>query len=433
MKQGKPLQRPPKIAPWCGKKELSYFPKFRFDWSPSKGRPSSSSSASASLPSHHHGSEQKGTRKVGQLLPLLPPLAKESSDFNGRMQNRFNPVVSAENLNIPFPDKLHAMLDDADVNSFTDIVSWEEDGHAFKVHDSERFVNTILPRYFCQTRYKSFQRQLNIYGFTRETKGTLKGLCRHKMFIRGQYFLCMGMQRTKIKESSLRGPDFLHSPTESFEDRNHDTHDAVPKKDEGDSKQPQQEEEEESSSKNRGELALFEGRPFYVVGNDEQDSDGVALTSDDMIRVLSHHEETSSSRNSSPCWWDDVQGEGDGRPSNLSSTASSEYTTGGTRNVSSFPWKLYDMLEEVEKSGRDDDIISWECNGRAIRVHKPKEFAEKLLPAYFLHSTRWESFQRQLNLYGFIRVTRGPHKGVYLHKYFIRGQRSLCERISRSK
>jgi hypothetical protein len=102
------------------------------------------------------------------------------------------------------------------------------------------------------------------------------------------------------------------------------------------------------------------------------------------------------------------------------------------RRNDSFPWKLHDMLDQVEKEG-DDHIVSWEHYGRALKVHKPKEFAQQILPIYFLHSKKLESFQRQLNLYGFIRVARGPQKGMYLHKYFVRGQKSLCRRITRPR
>ncbi|OEU12177.1 hypothetical protein FRACYDRAFT_155271, partial [Fragilariopsis cylindrus CCMP1102] len=49
----------------------------------------------------------------------------------------------------------------------TSIVSWVDNGTAFKVHDLDRFVNDIVPTYFKQTKYKSFQRQLYFYGFQR--------------------------------------------------------------------------------------------------------------------------------------------------------------------------------------------------------------------------------------------------------------------------
>ena len=39
----------------------------------------------------------------------------------------------------------------------------------------------------------------------------------------------------------------------------------------------------------------------------------------------------------------------------------------------------------------------------------------------------------QLNLYGFQRIDDGPEKGGFVHQYFQKGQRSLCNRIKRQR
>ena len=48
---------------------------------------------------------------------------------------------------------------DKDVDGMGSVVSWLPDGKAFKVHDPKVFVERILPTYFNQSKYKSFQRQ----------------------------------------------------------------------------------------------------------------------------------------------------------------------------------------------------------------------------------------------------------------------------------
>ncbi|KAG7363518.1 HSF-type DNA-binding protein [Nitzschia inconspicua] len=102
---------------------------------------------------------------------------------------------------VPFPWKLHEMLDRSDKDSFDHIVSWLPSGNGFKVYDSKAFVDTVLPRFFRQTKYKSFQRQCNIWGFERLLQGPHKGGYTHVDFIRGQTSLCSRMKRQKIKGS----------------------------------------------------------------------------------------------------------------------------------------------------------------------------------------------------------------------------------------
>jgi hypothetical protein len=77
-----------------------------------------------------------------------------------------------------------------------------------------------------------------------------------------------------------------------------------------------------------------------------------------------------------------------------------------------FPLKLHDVLKNIEEDGLAD-IISWQPHGRCFVVHKPDVFLKDVMPKYF-SQTRIASFQRQLNLYGFNRITKGPDKNGYV-------------------
>ena len=96
-----------------------------------------------------------------------------------------------------------------------------------------------------------------------------------------------------------------------------------------------------------------------------------------------------------------------------------------------FPWKLHDMLDDMDKNG-DPTIVCWQPHGRAFMVLKPKEFVEKIMHHYF-NQTKYASFQRQLNLYGFSRLSHGRDKGAYFHQFFVRGERNLCRGMIRQK
>jgi HSF-type DNA-binding len=66
-------------------------------------------------------------------------------------------------------------------------------------------------------------------------------------------------------------------------------------------------------------------------------------------------------------------------------------------------------------------------------VHDAKEFVDDVMPKYF-HQSKLTSFQRQLNLYGFQRLTRdGPDAGGYYHELFLRGKQFLCKNMTRTK
>mmetsp|Transcript_16927 Transcript_16927/g.25129 ORF Transcript_16927/g.25129 Transcript_16927/m.25129 type:complete len:420 (-) Transcript_16927:201-1460(-) len=139
----------------------------------------------------------------------------------------------------PFPMKLHKMLtfvdsdESSSSNSFQDVVSWMPHGRSFCVHKPADFVEKIMPMFFKQTKWTSFQRQLNLYGFQRLTRGLDAGTYYHEMFLRGQcrYFLCHCIVRQKVKGTGIKAasnpetePDFYKMPfVDRISDKKHDT------------------------------------------------------------------------------------------------------------------------------------------------------------------------------------------------------------------
>jgi HSF-type DNA-binding len=87
------------------------------------------------------------------------------------------------------------------------------------------------------------------------------------------------------------------------------------------------------------------------------------------------------------------------------------------------------MLEEVKAEGKED-VISFFAHGRAFSVHDPDRFTSEVTPKYFKQS-RLSSFQRQLNLYGFTRITSGPDAGGYYHELFLQGRPNLAVHMRR--
>lgn len=105
-----------------------------------------------------------------------------------------------------FPVKLHQLLSGSDEDGFSHIVSWQPHGRSFIVKKHKEFVEKVLPCCFRQSKFPSFQRQLNLYGFRRITAGRDKGGYYHELFLRGRSLLALKMQRTKVKGTGARKP-----------------------------------------------------------------------------------------------------------------------------------------------------------------------------------------------------------------------------------
>ncbi len=96
-----------------------------------------------------------------------------------------------------------------------------------------------------------------------------------------------------------------------------------------------------------------------------------------------------------------------------------------------FPDKLHRMLNAVEREGLSD-VVSFFSHGRAFAIHKTRRFVSEIMPRFFRQS-RLTSFQRQLNLYGFRRISQGPDNGGYYHELFLKGRMGLCVNMKRVK
>lgn len=116
---------------------------------------------------------------------------------------------------LSFPSQLHLMLREAPREGFDAAVSWTPNGDSFAIHNPDKFVNEVLPRYFKrQNKFKSFEALLNHWGFRSGSNGF-----KHACFVRDYPSLCNHMSRPKtmstekIKESLGRSSSSLSPET----------------------------------------------------------------------------------------------------------------------------------------------------------------------------------------------------------------------------
>jgi hypothetical protein len=97
------------------------------------------------------------------------------------------------------------MLQSIDLDSQHCIVGWLPCGKAFAVLNEERFVEEVIPKYFNQTKMRSFTRQLSIWGFKRVVSGADRGSWYHENFVRGDSSRIRCLKRSGAKAVSRSG------------------------------------------------------------------------------------------------------------------------------------------------------------------------------------------------------------------------------------
>ena len=95
-----------------------------------------------------------------------------------------------------------------------------------------------------------------------------------------------------------------------------------------------------------------------------------------------------------------------------------------TPKVPDFVAKLYEILEDSQNS----DIIAW--NEAEFAIKNTEALVKEVLPKYYRHS-KLELFIRQLNLYGFRKVSKPSQKEYLFFKndIFRQGAPELLHKI----
>lgn len=117
---------------------------------------------------------------------------------------------------LTFPVRLHCLLCQAARLGVQDIISWDMTGTKFIIHKQEEFAFKVLPNLFKQTKFASFRRQLNAYGFDRvlETRISNKSnavriVYEHNDFKREDPDACANMTRRYSNQALIEGLERL--------------------------------------------------------------------------------------------------------------------------------------------------------------------------------------------------------------------------------
>ncbi|KAL3797689.1 hypothetical protein ACHAW5_002783 [Stephanodiscus triporus] len=169
--------------------------------------PSPSSTASVTKRRRKRGPQRPGkTAKHEERLFVQHNYHDLSSEIDTFFKGYPLPA-STPLLSLPFPLKLHRILEDSEAAGLGHIISWQPHGRAFKMLNPTLFAEKIMRIYFPKMKkVTSFQRQFNVYGFERLSRdGPDVGAYYHEAFLRHFPWLCLRrMTRRRVKGTGYK-------------------------------------------------------------------------------------------------------------------------------------------------------------------------------------------------------------------------------------
>ena len=111
------------------------------------------------------------------MTTLYTPCLFNQSISNAKLSSKVDRRQGC-NKDGTFPVKLHQMLEIVSDSDLSKYACWDRDGRSFSITEPKGFTKKIMGNFFNQTKYKSFQRQLNFYGFQRTCRGKVRGICK---------------------------------------------------------------------------------------------------------------------------------------------------------------------------------------------------------------------------------------------------------------
>jgi len=328
-------------------------------------------------------------------------------------------------IDLLFPWKLHDMLDDTDHDEDlkTNVVSWQPDGVSFAIHDDERFVKEVVPRYFEKTTWEleGFLKVLSSWGFVQFTTGAQKGAFIHRLLVKGKRSICkqMRVNGKTVSDWMKRHDQFLcrlhalicHADKEG-------TRSIVSFTPDG--------------KKFRiHDPAAFMNSVFPLYFDSlTYSSFEQKLRRWGFVRSPANHQKidkTTKLENATyghPCFLR-------AKIPTLTWIKSDTSIPRTLRPLNNFVYRLRVMLSDSSRHGHQF-IVSWCGHGKAFMIHDRPYFSNDIMPHYF--KSKFTSFRQSLRNHGFAQIGgNGWDEGAYYHKLFLRDEPLLCQGLTQDQ
>eukprot|EP01082_Thalassiosira_pseudonana_P015532 g13785.t1 g13785 contig9:432557-434030(-) len=135
---------------------------------------------------------------------------------------RVNLAESSTGIRLTFAQQLMALLEKEDVQP---VMHWLADGKSVCIEDPNKFATEVMPKYFCDVKYKSFMVRMKRWGFkmvgNKEASGGLAKVFQCELFRRDQPDLCllMGDMRRLKKVKDTKKKEKRADNTDSLEEK----------------------------------------------------------------------------------------------------------------------------------------------------------------------------------------------------------------------
>ncbi|KAL7532986.1 hypothetical protein ACHAWF_004307 [Thalassiosira exigua] len=152
---------------------------------------------------HHHHGAPPPHRAPPPAVRAPPPPPSRRVDHTYREYSNYPAGDLPAQKKGPqnFPSKLHRILSTPD---YDHIIGWMPHGRAWKIHNKELLIREVVPKYFVQSKYESFTRQLNGWGFKRlHQAGNDFNAYYHEAFLRGLPRLTVLLKRVPPNQGRL--------------------------------------------------------------------------------------------------------------------------------------------------------------------------------------------------------------------------------------
>lgn len=328
-----------------------------------------------------------------------------------------------------FPFILHDLLRDLELTGNASLVSWTQQGGAFQVHREDVFRERLLPIYFRLDTMEEFRSTLQAWGFEIiSARGGPEGedsfTYRHPDFLRENPRLHRIARTMQQHEASRSAAALVSSYSLKRRREDHRATAAAPAgvwrwtaHDAG-----RQHGESSTAAKTTSTRAISSS----VDGSsrNEEFIDSANRYNTDNATTIQRRQQISSSIDNS----DKNMTKQEQKASNLSSATGPQGSS-----EKNFLTKLRNVLDRAERDPSLKSVIGWTAHGLSFKVYKREDFVETLLPECVdssIGNYSFETFQRILRQWGFLRITQGHEEGSYFNRLFQRDQPSLVANLT---